>query len=1765
MQQAPGFFRNMKMRQKILHFFFTFTILLSYVPTAYSAGYTCDGIKQYTSCNSGYYLTKSGTGNSCATCSSVNNTSVISTTNLTYNSAVVGKRTQTCNGKYTGGPSNNTTVGPSSCTGCSSSTYSCSCNSGYKVSGSGSTCTCVPNNITVSCPAGKYIRQGQTSCIDCVSNGAGGTEYGYYCPGFSSTSIPATGATSTLGRTQCPQASGLNISAYNGDNSTSNATKIEHCMAMNAPFSNTQGSGVRRCFWTSGSGSTAVYTTNCHWYHYNTCNAGYQMTKDGAYNGTPQDNNDCIACAIGYYKISAGTAACSACTSYRTNTTTTGTTSTSTSQCLCKEGYYLSGSTCIDPGDGYYSGISNSRIACSSSYTNNKTVEGYSTTTSLLGSFHSASPRSAVANCSYTTGAGEEVYPAHTITLCYGSEICAGGTSVTYANTGGWKGISSTECTGYTADSQKGKSSCNQTKISVAAGKQVATAKSATLTTPAGTNWYTLAHTVPWGSTSSSSSNVKSCTYNSYGYKTPNTTTQTDHDAANDCKKTITLNKNGGTGTIQGTTGTASASITCSQGEACNFGSASGLTQTGYTFKGGWGTSQSCKSTTTSFTNPTTTPYYACKSPNTYTISYTLNSGTQASSGVPTSYTYGVGATVNGTPTRSGYTFEGWCTDSALTSCAKTQTIATTATGAKTFYAKWSINATISNQSKVYDGSALTCSGVTGTPSGATIKYGTASGTYNLTSAPTRTDAGTTTVYYQITATNAVTRTGSFTCTVTQANNPITLSASSGTIAYPNSGTFTVSNAQGAVTVSSGTTTVATASISGSIVTVKSVKPGSSTITVTAAGNTNYKSGSKTYAATVVKGTNPITLSASSGSTTFPATKTFMVSNAQGTVTVSSSATGVATAAISSNTVTMTPKATGSATITATAAGNDYYNQGSKTYALTVNAGTITATANTKTLTYNGTTTTNGSAQSCANVTSVTPSGASVTYSTASNGTFSATAPTLTNTGSMTVYYKIMATNYTTKTGSYTCIMNAKAMTVSHTNKTLTYNGSAQSCGGNVSVSVPSSGASVTYSTSSTGTFSATAPTLTNAGSTTVYYKVTGANFTEKTGSYTCKMNKAACTLALSATSGNMAYSSTKTFTISGAKGTVGAPTSSNTNVATVAISGTTVTMTSKTGYGTSTITVTDPGNSNYNGCSKTYALTVDMGTITLNNQSATSAGTTAIYQRYNVNVYNDSARSKAMTSSANAITKPTKTGHTFVGYYDSTSYGTQYINANGYITDAGLTAGKALKANGTWYAKWTVNTYTITYKAGTGGSGADQTQSVTYKSSFTTKASDTFSKANATFAGWSASSGSYPNANTAYTYTTVGNITLTATWNCNAGYTLNSSTGACVQCSAGTYKNNVGNGECTSCNTATSGNYPNSDAGADAITKCYSNSKSRAWTGSQTACDTPTNSYSHTCNSCSGSACSYVAYSNSAGTGDGTVKSGCSTNNAACKQSVRAFTCKASYYVNGSACSLCNSFASGGYPNSADGNSGGKTACYSNSKSRAWTGSQNDCVLPTNCYSKTCNNCNIAACSYVAYANSAGTGDGTIKSGCSTNNASCNQTVKSVTAKANYYVDGIACTACNTVGDKTFTQSVNGNTGGASACYKSCSKACTQPTSQCPANSSCTYSATSTSGTYYYGGSCSAATSTCDILSYTCNSGYNKTYTGACSQMCTAGVTSLRTSTNVSVPLYAVKQTTPAINIKMPSGTVCYGNLVSGTGDGINVKYGNTLYHTTQ
>ena len=108
------------------------------------------------------------------------------------------------------------------------------------------------------------------------------------------------------------------------------------------------------------------------------------------------------------------------------------------------------------------------------------------------------------------------------------------------------------------------------------------------------------------------------CTQMAYtGWKCPDGNT-----GLSNCYIDVTLNKNGGSGTIQGVSGPNDASVRCYYNTACSFGSASGLTQTGYTFATGWGGSSGngCSQNNTGVTYSgdlsSDITLYACKNPN---------------------------------------------------------------------------------------------------------------------------------------------------------------------------------------------------------------------------------------------------------------------------------------------------------------------------------------------------------------------------------------------------------------------------------------------------------------------------------------------------------------------------------------------------------------------------------------------------------------------------------------------------------------------------------------------------------------------------------------------------------------------------------------------------------------------------------------------------------------------------------------------------------------------------------------------------------------------------------------------------------------------------------------------------------------------------------------------------------------------------------------------------------------------------------------------
>jgi hypothetical protein len=146
--------------------------------------------------------------------------------------------------------------------------------------------------------------------------------------------------------------------------------------------------------------------------------------------------------------------------------------------------------------------------------------------------------------------------------------------------------------------------------------------------------------------------------------------------------------------------------------------------------------------------------------------------------------------------------------------------------------------------SGTYDNSAH---GITvNAPEGATIKYGTAAGTYTLEASPTYTTSGEYTVYYQVTKPGCTTVTGSATVTISKAAGSISYATASiekltTDAAFTNTLTKT---GDGKVTYSSDKESVAKVNTTTGEVTI--MGKGEATITATVTDGDNYTYATKT-------------------------------------------------------------------------------------------------------------------------------------------------------------------------------------------------------------------------------------------------------------------------------------------------------------------------------------------------------------------------------------------------------------------------------------------------------------------------------------------------------------------------------------------------------------------------------------------------------------------------------------------------------------------------------------------------------------------------------------------------------------------------------------------------------------------------------------------------------------------------------------------------------------------------------------------------------
>ena len=476
-----------------------------------------------TACSSGYYFSN----NKCTSCTTVANNTQIGSTSITG-----GKRIQTCTGYYTGGAGG--TNGSSSCTGCSASTYTCSCNAGYHVSGSGASCTCKPDNISVSCSGGKYIAKGATTCsTQCPANS--------YCAAKSYT-IPYTGATANTGIT------GTCDSGYSSPAGSSAETQCTKscsvaCKRPSCPSNASCSYGSE-----TGRGTMNQVTQTCNATAPScsmkfTCNSGY--TKSG---------NSCVPATYTItYKNGGGVGA-----DETQSVTYKSTFKTKPSTTFTRPGYNFSswGGSYPNP---------------NSDYTYN--TAGNTTLTAQWSACSRAPTAPGTCNCPSTqfpNGSGCEA--------C--SKSCASVSGFTLGTYDVCKSQTNGQC----------YRNCTTSDVANSSEVSGTVTKSGTKTCKATSckeNYYV------------SGSGCAACIPNATcpGGDEPPQCNSGYHMSDGVCEPdeySITLKKNGGTGTINGSTGTTDATQKCKHGELCDLPS-SGLTRTGYAFTG-WGDSAGCTS-----------------------------------------------------------------------------------------------------------------------------------------------------------------------------------------------------------------------------------------------------------------------------------------------------------------------------------------------------------------------------------------------------------------------------------------------------------------------------------------------------------------------------------------------------------------------------------------------------------------------------------------------------------------------------------------------------------------------------------------------------------------------------------------------------------------------------------------------------------------------------------------------------------------------------------------------------------------------------------------------------------------------------------------------------------------------------------------------------------------------------------------------------------------------------------------------------------------
>ncbi len=206
--------------------------------------------------------------------------------------------------------------------------------------------------------------------------------------------------------------------------------------------------------------------------------------------------------------------------------------------------------------------------------------------------------------------------------------------------------------------------------------------------------------------------------------------------------------------------------------------------------------------------------------------------------------------------------------------------------------------------------------------------------------------------------------------------------------------------------------------------------------------------------------------------------------------------------------------------------------------------------------------------------------------------------------------------------------------------------------------------------------------------------------------------------------------------------------------------------------------------NTNAGGTGTTYDQTTEYTPTTLASNLSSGDRTLTLYAKwtpvtytvsYNANGGSGAPGNQTKTYGVDltlSSTKPTRTGYTFNGWNtNSSGTGTNYASGGKYTGNAALTL----------YAKWTPNTYTVTYNAN-GGSGAPGSQTKTHGVNLTLSSTKP-TRIGYTFVNWNtASNGTGTTYASGGTYSGNANLTLYAQWTpvtYTVTYNANGGTGA--------------------------------------------------------------------------------------------------------------------------------------------------------------------------------------------------------------------------------------------------------------------------------------------------------------------------------------------------------------------------------------------------